>query len=173
MSNSHLDLEGRLQAQSAHAAQQTAYASRDVEERHLDVDHLERHHVHQESHAAHAAGRGQGAQALAGKARNQPELGAAGRVFEFARGAGRPVVEKTAFFEGFGWVLCLEDASMWAQLLDGSQVVVSQCEAMYVGPADQRRVLAVADGHVQVACITFLSMPRLVCSHTRAACRLR
>jgi hypothetical protein len=58
---------------------------------------------------------------------------------------------------------------MWAQLLDGSQVVVSQCEAVYVGPGGQRRVLAVADGLVQVACIAFLRMPRLECSHTLAA----
>ena len=35
------------------------------------------------------------------------------QVFTFDEGAGRPVVHKTAFFDGFGWVLCLQDGSMW------------------------------------------------------------
>jgi len=50
------------------------------------------------------------------------ELGADGRVFEFSESAGWPVVHKTAFFKGFGWVLCLLDGSLWGQLLDGSQI---------------------------------------------------
>ena len=28
-----------------------------------------------------------------------------GRLFEFGEGSGRPVVEKTAFFHAFGWVM--------------------------------------------------------------------
>jgi hypothetical protein len=32
-------------------------------------------------------------------------LARSGRLFEFGEGSGRPVVEKTAFFHAFGWVM--------------------------------------------------------------------
>ena len=78
------------------------------------------------------------------------QLGAAGRVFEFADHAGRPVIHKTAFFPGFGWVLCLSDGGMWGQLLDGSQLVVSDSQAVHVDTDGQRRLMRVQHGLVQV-----------------------
>jgi len=74
------------------------------------------------------------------------------------QGAGRPVVAKTAFFDGFGWVMSLQDASLWAQLLDGSQVVVATTQAVYVAEDGARRVLALDNGIIQVLC-----HPSLVC----------
>lgn len=152
----------RPQAPTSHAAEREVLGSKGGDARHLHLaaNRLERELMGEEEQAGEAGGRDHAARALAssGEGNLEPSLGAVGRVFEFAKGTGRPVVEKSAFFEGFGWVLCLEDASMWAQLLDGSQVVVSRCEAVYVGAGGERRMLSVSNGLVQVPCIALTCM---------------
>ena len=76
-------------------------------------------------------------------------LGAEGRVFDFADGAGRPVVTKTAFFAGFGWVMALEDGSHWAQFIDGSQMVATDTHVVSVCPEGDRSLLEAEGGSLR------------------------
>eukprot|EP00961_Rhodomonas_salina_P147809 1989483-Rhodomonas_salina.2 len=55
-------------------------------------------------------------------------MGGEGRVFEFEDAGSRPVVAKAAFFEGLGWMMRLQDGSVWGQLRDGSQVVATEAQ---------------------------------------------
>ena len=57
--------------------------------------------------SSQAVGGGGGGRGDSGGGADYSDLRVAGsgRLFEFGEGSGRPVVEKTAFFHAFGWVM--------------------------------------------------------------------
>lgn len=71
-------------------------------------------------------------------------------MFDFAAGtAAKPVIDKAAFFAGFGWVMALEDGCHWAQFIDGTQMVAADTHVVSVSKEGARSVLTVQGGLLQ------------------------